>query len=422
MSTTTLALIILAAILAQVAVVVVRILYRARRDTVAPLQPPRTDSRAGGAEVDTIPASKGLGWEGYREFVVQRRVIEDGAQSICSFYLVPSDSQPLPAYRPGQYLTFKLPVPDPESGEIKNVVRCYSLSDRPRPDYYRVSIKRIPAPADQPTAPPGLSSNYFHDHVREGSRLQIRAPAGHFYLTDSPLPIVLIGGGIGITPMLSIVNTLIEHRDAREVWLFYGVRNGTEPVMTDHLQALAAAHPNFHLHLCYSNPLGNEQPGVDYQHAGYINVALLRATLKMARYQFYVCGPKPMMESLVPALEEWGVDTRDIHYESFGPASLTKTSRPQPAAQAQGGRAVAVTFGRTGKTLNWDARADSLLEFAESNGIAVESGCRAGSCGCCLTELEAGDVRYNQQPDADIAAGHCLLCISKPDGDITLAA
>ena len=184
-------------------------------------------------------------------------------------------------------------------------MRCYSLSDRPRPDYYRVSIKRVPAPADRPEAPPGLSSSHFHEHVHEGSILEVKAPSGHFHLMeDEPLPIVLIGGGIGITPMLSIVNSMLERGSRRQIWLYYGVRNGSEAVMQEYLRRLEREHENFHLQLCFSNPFDNEKAGVDYQQRGRVDIPLLRSTLKLMRYQFYVCGPKPMMESLVPALEE----------------------------------------------------------------------------------------------------------------------
>jgi ferredoxin-NADP reductase len=305
----------------------------------------------------------------------------------------------------------------------KTLVRCYSLSDRPRPDRYRISIKRVPAPADRPEAPPGLSSNFFHDHVQKGTILMVKAPSGHFHLMeDKPLPVVLIGGGIGITPMLSILNTLLENGSTREIWLYYGVRNGAEQIMKEHLQSLAKAHANFHLHLCYSNPSDNEVAGVDYQHNGRVDISLLRATLKLMRYQFYVCGPKPMMESLVPGLEEWGVDTNDIYYESFGPATLVKHEKPKAIPEGISAQTITVTFSKAGTHVPWDPDAGSLLEFAEAQGIEVESGCRAGSCGCCQTLLETGEVEYSQQPDADVEPGHCLLCISTPKGNLTLAA
>ncbi|MCW9015265.1 MAG: 2Fe-2S iron-sulfur cluster-binding protein, partial [Gammaproteobacteria bacterium] len=114
-----------------------------------------------------------------------------------------------------------------------------------------------------------------------------------------------------------------------------------------------------------------------------------------------------------------GVDSADIFYESFGPASLIKHSKEVSAATTQ---PITVTFSRSGKSIPWDPGADSLLEFAEANDIEVASGCRAGSCGSCQTKLKTGEVDYNQEPDADIEPGSCLLCISTPKCDLTLDA
>ena len=423
MTTGTLALIIFAAILAQVAVVAAIGLRRRRRqfgETAVQPSEPRIAilTQSAKAPIGGEPAQP-LAWNGFKDFIVQRRVLEDGNQSVCSFYLVPADGKPLPTFNPGQYLTFKLQLEDPVTRESKTVVRCYSLSDRARPDCYRVTIKRIPPPADAPDTPPGLSSNYFHAQVREGTRLLVKAPSGHFYLLeDEPLPIVLVAGGIGITPMLSILNNILQNGRNREVWLYLGVRNGAEHIMKEHLNALQKAHTNFHLRVCYSRPGEGDVEGVDYHHRGHVDIQLLRSTLKLMRYQFYVCGPKPMMETLVPALEDWGVAPGDIRYESFGPASLVKHEKPALASA----QVIQVRFNKTGKTIPWDPSADSLLEFAEANGIAVESGCRAGSCGSCQTRLEAGEVEYNQRPDADAEPGHCLLCIATPKGDLTLTA
>lgn len=427
MTTGTLALTILAAILAQVAVVALIGFYRQKRQyrildgrgsrSPAPSMPPAENPSS------AAPSSAGGYWTGFREFSVRRREFEDRGRSVCSFYLTPTDGQPLPSFKPGQYLTFRLVIADDAKAESETVVRCYSLSDAPRPDHYRVTIKRVAASPDFPDMLPGVSSGFFHDHVHEGDRLMVKAPSGHFHLIENEpeaLPIVLIGGGIGITPMLSILNSVLERGIEREVWLFYGVRNGSEHVFKDHLQTLADRHANFHLHVCYSSPGDADRNGTDYQHLGRVDLPLLRNTLNLARYQFYICGPKPMMESMVPALESWGVDSADIHYESFGPAALQKRERPaQTTGDAQ---PVSITFSRSGKRLSWDTAAESLLEFAEANAIDVDSGCRAGSCGSCQTMLNAGEVEYSQQPDADIEPGHCLLCIATPRCDLVLDA
>jgi len=410
MSTTALAALVLGAILAQVAAAVLLWLRGRPREG--------SDPRPAAAPCTPGPAAAGAG---YRELVVVRRVAENAAGSVCSFHLAPADGRPLPDHAPGQYLTFKLSIPDAAGGAPRTVVRCYSLSDRPRPDRYRVTIKRLAAPAGCPEAPPGLSSGHFHEHVHEGDRLLAKPPAGHFHLVDGDEPVVLCAGGIGITPMLAIAASLLESGDPREVWLFYGVRDGAEHVMKASLEAMAAHDPRLHLHVCYSAPRATDRAGIDYRHAGHVDVALLRATLGLGRYRFYVCGPRAMMESLVPGLETLGVDPGCIHYESFGPASLARR-RGEQAPDAAPRQSITVTFSRSGRSLPWDTGAGSLLEFAESHGITPESGCRAGSCGSCQTELEAGEVRYEQTPDVEIEPGHCLLCIGTPAGDVTLAA
>ncbi|MDP1635754.1 MAG: FAD-binding oxidoreductase, partial [Gallionellaceae bacterium] len=124
-------------------------------------------------------------WSGYRSFSVERKVIEDAAQSVCSFYLVPEDAQALPYFLPGQFLTFRLDVPGAAATE--QIIRCYSLSDAPRADGYRISVKRA-VPPNGCDAPPGRSSNHLHDHVAVGSRLQVRAPSGHFHIDRSDAP------------------------------------------------------------------------------------------------------------------------------------------------------------------------------------------------------------------------------------------
>ena len=426
MTTGTLAAIILGIVLCQLLIMGLIGYFRRRRDyqaleigkpsTTESAQPVRAPSQPVQAE-----AKPSLAWDGYREFEVRQRVCEDEACSVCSFYLAPVDGAPLADFKPGQFLTFKLPQASGATQE-KPLIRCYSLSDRPRGDHYRVSIKRVTAPAERADLPPGRGSHYFHEQVQVGSRLQVKAPGGHFYLIDEPpLPVVLIAGGIGITPMLSMLASLLENGSRREIWLFYGVRNGSEAVMKDQLQAWAGSHANFHLHLCYSRPETSERLGVDYQHHGRVDIPLLVDSLKLARYQFYVCGPKAMMESIVPGLQALGIDDADIHYESFGPASLIKREKPVvPQTDAVEAKQM-VDFHQSGRQVRWDSAAESLLAFAEAQNIPVTSGCRAGSCGSCQTLIESGEVEYTQAPDAEIDPGHCLLCISKPKGDLSLA-
>lgn len=409
MTATELLGLITAALLLQLAVGVVVVL---RRRSAAALSAPQP------APVPTRPRSE-LAWEGWREFRVVQRSFEDAARSQCSFYLQPVDGQPLPAFRPGQFLTFSL-----EGAEAaRSITRCYSLSDRPDPAHYRVTIKRVPAPPDHPEWRPGLSSNHFHDRIQVGDVLRVKAPSGHFFLDPDPaVPVVLIGGGIGITPMMSMLRWCVDHQPQRPVHLFYGLRHGGEHAFKAQLEAIAAAHPALQLHVVYSRPAPADVLGRDFQHQGHVDVELLRRTLPHGRHQFYLCGPPSLMQALVPALAAWGVPVADIHFEAFGPASVKLPGAPAAPAMAAPAVGVEVKFQRSGRTLAWDGRDASLLDFAERHGIAVESGCRSGGCGSCETRLIDGSVHYEHTPDHDVSAGHCLLCVGRPATSLVLEA
>lgn len=405
---------IVAALLLQLAVAIGVSLWRRRLVTVAP-------NPAAASATGSRPDSA---WQGWRGFQVAQREFEDAAQSQCSFYLQPVDGQPLPAFKPGQFLTFALDVtPRISDGPAiaRAITRCYSLSDRPESARYRVTIKRVPAPPGHPEFDPGLSSNHFHDRVQVGDILRVKAPAGHFFIDPDPsVPAVLIGGGIGITPMMSMLRWCMTEQPQRVVHLYYGLRNSGEHAFKQQLDAMAASHPALRLNIVYSRPGEADVLGRDYQHQGHVDVELLRRTLPHGRNQFYVCGPPAMMKPLVPALAAWGVPIADLHYEAFGPASVKLPGAPEAAASAVA--AVEVRFQRSGRTLTWDGRDASLLDFAERHGIEVESGCRSGGCGSCEARLLEGTVQYEHAPDHDVAAGHCLLCVGRPSSPLVLEA
>ncbi len=400
---------ICAALLLQLAVGLAWALWRRRAS--AAVNPPAAQA-AGAVRSDAA-------WSGWRGFRVAQRVFEDLAQSQCSFYLQPVDGQPLPPFRPGQFLTFALDVATQAAGQVpasRSITRCYSLSDGPAPTHYRITVKRVGAPAGQTAVAPGLSSNHFHDRVQVGDVLRVKAPAGHFFIdTDPALPVVLIGGGIGITPMMSMLRWCVAEQPQRALHLFYGLRNSAEHAFKAVLEDLAAAHPALHLHVVYSRPGGSDVQGRDYRHRGHVDVALLRQTLPHGRHAFYVCGPPAMMATLVPALADWGVPVADTHYEAFGPASVRLPGAAGAADQAAAATtAVEVRFRRAGRSLTWDGSDATLLDFAERHGIEVESGCRSGGCGSCETRVLQGAVRYAQPPDHEVAPGHCLLCVGRP--------
>jgi hypothetical protein len=363
-------------------------------------------------------------WNGERKFVVTRKTQE--AENVCSFYLSPHDGKQLPQFQPGQYLTFKIHVP----GQSKPVVRCYSLSDSPFRDYYRVTIKRVPPPPDKSDVPAGLISNYFLDHVKVGDFLDVQAPRGNFTLDPTQnRPAVLIGGGVGITPLVSMLSSIVDHKAERDVWLIYGVRNRRDHAMKDYIDELNQQHERTRVITCYSQPLANDTRGPDYEFAERISVSLLKRVLDSNNYDFYVCGPPPMMSSLLKDLAEWGVPKDRIFSEAFGPASgkaigsVTAerepsspiAGSPQPTVATQN-----VTFGRSSKTLKWDGSFGNLLDCILDSGIQIDSGCRAGSCGTCVVAIKSGRVRCTSESHTEAEEGTCLTCISVPENDLVL--
>ncbi len=355
-------------------------------------------------------------WNGYRKFKVARKVRECG--NVFSFHLQPYDGRPLPAYKPGQYLTFSLNIP----GQDKPVVRCYSLSDCGRSDCYRVTIKKVAPPHDQPGGKPGLASSFFCDTVQESDILDVKSPTGNFYLDlEKPTPVVLISGGVGITPMLSMVNALVAAGDRREVWFIHGARNDTDHIQKEHLARLTREHPNIRLHVCYSRPTPEDCEGHDFQHRGHVTTELLKTLLPSNNYLFFICGPPTMMQDIQSGLKAWGVPDAAVRMEAFGPATVKQTIvRHVPGGAAAA--ALEVTFARTGKTARWNPLFVSVLELADKAGVKIESGCRAGNCGTCLVAVKSGEVEYLVEQGAVPEKGSCLTCICRPKTNLILDA
>ena len=356
-----------------------------------------------------------LSWNGFRKFKVTSK--EKETSDITSFYLAPHDGKELPEFLPGQFLTFQIPVPT----QPHPVIRCYSLSDSPfHPERYRVSIKRVPAPRNEPTAPPGLVSNYFHDFLNENDIVDIKAPSGHFHLSmTKKFPVVLLAGGVGITPLLSMLNAITEMGSQRELWFFLGVRNKKDHVMKEHLEMVARENENVRLRVFYSAPGETDVLDEDYHVKGRVNVENLKTILPSSNFDYYICAPPPMVKDLRKDLADWGVPKKNIHFEAFGPATV-KGCKAEPGKAS--GVKINIQFEKSGKTLVWDSKSESLLDFAELNGISIDSGCRAGNCGTCLTAIKHGKVELVGEPGSEPEAGSCLTCISIPKEDLTLDA
>ncbi len=358
------------------------------------------------------------GWNGIRKFSVAKKIRQ--CDDVHAFYLKPHDGRELPAFKPGQYLTFQLDLP----GRDKPLIRCYSLSDSPhQKEYYRVTIKKEKSPPDKPDVPPGAGSGYFTDVVKEGDILNVKAPTGHFSLDMTKMnPVVLLAGGVGITPMLCMANAIAASGSKREAYFFFGVRSRQDHIHKEELEKLAAENENIHLHIVYSKASAQDVKGRDYQHEGRVSIELLKEVLPSNNFEYYLCGSGPFMKSLTDGLEAWGVPESVVHFEAFGPASVKKKAAVPTPEQTTHLQKVMITFARSNKSVRWEPAAENILTFAETLGIKIDSGCRAGGCGSCNVAVKSGEVDYLKQPDAVPDAGTCLTCVCRPKNDLVLDA
>ncbi|MEE8352131.1 MAG: FAD-binding oxidoreductase [Rhodospirillales bacterium] len=352
-------------------------------------------------------------WEETRIFVVDEKIAENDI--ITSFYLKPEDGKPLPSFLPGQFLPLDLDIP----GEASPVKRTYTLSSSANDtDHYRLTIKREPE---------GKASIFFHDKIDVGAKLNAKNPAGKFHLDmESDKPVVLLSGGVGLTPMISMLNTICENGAGRKTWFLHGTRGRNEHCMGEHVRALAAKHANVSAHIVYEKTSPEDVKGEHYDSEGYFTGDLLQDLLGDTDYEFYLCGPPPFMKAVYNALCDWGVDENAIHYEFFGPATVLREGAPGPdqaSPVATENAAVAgpmVTFSDSDKSAPWDAKFENLLDFAESLGLAPAFSCRSGICHTCMIELKDGEVNYPEEPVIPPDPGHVLICSAQPKGDIDI--
>jgi ferredoxin-NADP reductase len=355
-------------------------------------------------------------WTDYRKFIVDRIVAECGSAK--SVYLVPADGGPVAPYAPGQHLPIRLHVP----GGGDAVQRFYTISDHdPAARHYRLTVKKELPPADRSHLPPGTCSTHFNEYLKIGDAVEAKAPSGRFFIDlSSAHPIVLIAGGIGVTPMIAMINAIAREQPHRHVWFFHALRNAADHAFRDHLLGLAQRLPHLRLETFYEQPTPADRLGIDYHRLGRLDVDHLRRTLPTLDLEYYICGPGPMMKALTSGLAAAGVDAAKIRTETFASAPRlappSGTTTPAPAASA----APAVVFARTGKTVPWDGSSPSILTLAESVGVEISSGCLYGDCGTCMTRVLAGEVVYNHPTGIEPSPGTCLPCSCRPKGLVVL--
>ena len=246
---------------------------------------------------DRTAAAEG-GWRGERAFVVEDKVAESA--EITSFYLVPADGGPVIAHQPGQYIGLRLVVDGLEQR------RNYSLSAPADGRSLRISVKREAG---------GKVSSFLHDRVRVGDALQLFPPAGHFMLQSGERPLVLISGGVGITPTLPMLATALAAK--RPVTFIHCARERSVHAFRERIDQLAAEHPQLTRYYCYDRAVPEDQ--VDAE--GYLTEQRLGEWLPASRdADVYFLGPRPFMRVLKRSLHNLGVPDKQVRYEFFGPA------------------------------------------------------------------------------------------------------
>ena len=259
------------------------------------------------------------GWTGWRSFRVQQKIAE--SEEITSFYLVPADGGTVPDYRPGQYISVRVMVP--ELGLMQP--RQYSLSTAPGKGYLRISVKKEAGAAgfsealSAPVTPEGMVSTVLHDQIAEGALVDVAPPMGDYFLhQDRDTPVVLISAGVGVTPKLSMLEYLAQAQPARSVQFIHACRHGGVHAFGSRVRELQQQHPALNSTIYYEMPRQQDVPERDYDRVGRIDLAAIADYVIQPQADYYVCGPKPFMQAQIASLKALGVDAGRIHMEAFG--------------------------------------------------------------------------------------------------------
>lgn len=257
------------------------------------------------AEQEAAPHS----WVDFKAFKIAKK--ERESVNITSFYLKPADGGGVPAFKPGQYITVRVPSPCGHT-----TMRNYSLSDAPNGEHLRISVKREDA-----NSPKGYVSNLLHDSLEEGAALEIGPPCGEFFLdvaAKHDRPLVLLAAGVGITPILSMLQTALKEMPDRKIVFIHGALNEDVQAFRATIDALAAKHPNLKTHYRYTDAATKgERTG--NTSTGLVDAALIETMTGQRDADYYFCGPQPFMVGIYQDLLAWGIPATQVHFEFFGP-------------------------------------------------------------------------------------------------------
>lgn len=343
----------------------------------------------------------------YRRFVITNA--EDESATIRSLLLEPVDGGGIIPHEPGQFLPIRINVP----GADKPVLRTYTLSDAPNGKFYRLSIKREQH---------GVGSSWLHA-AQVGSEIEALAPRGDFTLkADSQQPIVMISAGVGITPMIAMLNAILVNegrsRHPNSVIFIHGARDSHEHAFASHLRLLQARHANLIVHIAYSNPRAGDIVGITHDSVGRVDIKLIVQLIPEDVCDVYLCGPGGFMTALHDGLLEIGVAENRIRSESFGPASIAAPRKRKavstPLDSVVGDEAIEVVFAKSNVIAFWTPSSGTLLDLAEAHGLTPAFSCRAGICGTCASGISVGEVAYSDEPLVAVKDDEVLICCSTP--------
>ncbi len=372
-------------------------------------------------------------------------------------------------YQPGQFVTLNLNI------DGKSVKRSYSISSTPsRPHSLEITVKRVPAPTDEPTAPPGLVSNWLHDNLKVGSQIEINAPMGKFTNFAHPsAKVFFISAGSGITPMMSMSRWICDTVSNVDIIFLHSARSPEDIIFRQELEMMTARYPNFKLAITVTRPVPG-QPW--YGYTGRINETILPAIAPDYKDRtVYVCGPNTFMEATKELLQKLDFPMENYYEESFGGAKKKK-NKPAPTQVPVGDRTFIVQpapapalvtapapapapitppmvsptsivdFGsapapapaptpapvpaptssspiivlaKSGQEIACDGE-EPILDVAEAEGADLPFGCRMGACGACKVRKVEGEVIY--EDDVDCEDGFIYTCVAKPVGKVVIEA
>lgn len=321
---------------------------------------------------------------------------------IRSFVLAPEQGV-APRFAAGQHLPIRITT---VTGET--LLRTYSLSSAPSDNQLRISIKAQ-----------GVVSRHLHEQIRVGDVLEVRPPLGSFTLnSETNRPLVLIGAGVGITPLLSMLREQVALEQGRRIHFFQGARTLADlPFQAELRELVQRAGGLLQVHRALSAPEQDAVLGHDYEQHGRIELAQIKAALSFDDYDFYLCGPAAFTQAIYDGLRDLNVADTRIHAEAFGPSTLKRRTDGQSVTFVQPPAAsepVPVYFTSSSKEARWKPEGGSLLELAESRGLTPEFSCRGGSCGTCKTRLVSGQVHYPNPPAELPEDGSVLICCAIP--------